>query len=418
MALLVLGIALALLAASLHWTRGRALPPYAQVLLKGKVHYLLAGIFLGVGFSSDVEGVPVLQHAQISLMSLLIIGFGLELGIQTEFRMLKKIPARLLIFDTAQSIVTFLLTLVLVIFFLPRFARHLLEGADPYVLASMLSVAASATPSWAQGTARLARPSSEVERGFPAHALGNTASILLFGCISTLLIAHPPISIASRVFFQKTDALFLSLAIGAGTGILLDTALRVESDLKRAGYLVVALAAVAGGLCTSFDLPALFVGLIAGGWLINVTLRRRDVQTLAEHLHPVMEGLFLVVAGSMIGVRSSDSSLNIRGMAYLAMLLFVSRAIAKTLGVGLLWRLLRPAAGERAFVGAWLLPQGSLAIAVCVQPLFVAWERPMEVVTIIGGMAIAMALSQAVASTFPVALSPDRAGSRMKGEVA
>ncbi|MSS73622.1 MAG: hypothetical protein EXS64_19345 [Candidatus Latescibacteria bacterium] len=399
MALLVLGIALALLAVSLHWVRGRDLPAYVQVLLKGKSHYLLAGILLGVGFSSDPEGVHVLQHAQISLMSLFIIWFGLELGIQTEFRMLKKIPSRLLAFDATQSVVTFLLTLVLIIFFLPKLARHLLEGADPFVLASMLSVAASATAPWAQGTSP--PPSSETERGFPTQALGNAASILLFGCISTLLIAHPPISIANRVFFQRTDALFLSLAIGAGTGILLDTALRVESDLKKAAYLVVALAAVAGGLCVSFDLPALFVGLIAGGWLINVTLRRRDVQTLSEHAHPVIESLFLLVAGSMIGVRSSDSSLNIRGMAYLAMLLFVSRAIAKTLGVGLLWRLLRPSAGDRPFVGAWFLPQGSLAIAVCVQPLFVAWEGPLEVVTIIGGTAIAVALSQAVASTFP-----------------
>lgn len=401
MALLVLGIALALLAASLHWMRGLDLPAYVQVLLRGKAHYLLAGILLGVGFSSDVEGVRVLQHAQISLMSLLIIWFGLELGIQTEFRMLKKTSARLLIFDATQSVVTFLLTLVITIFFLPRLARHLLEGAGPFVLASMLSVAASVTAPWAQGTSRPSPSPSEVEGGGSTHALGNAVSILLFGCISTLFIAHPPISIASRVFFERTDALLLSVAIGVGAGILFDTALRVEPELEKAAYLIVALTAAAGGLCVSFDLPALFVGLIAGGWLINVTLRRRDVQALSERIHPVIESLFLVVAGSMIGIRSSDSSLSLQGMAYLAMLLFVSRAIAKTLGIGLLWRLLRPPAGERSFVGTWLLPQGSLAIAVCVQPLFVAWEGPMQAVTIIGGTAIAVALSQAVVSTFP-----------------
>ncbi|OGG45845.1 MAG: hypothetical protein A3F84_25385 [Candidatus Handelsmanbacteria bacterium RIFCSPLOWO2_12_FULL_64_10] len=401
MALLVLGIALLLLVVSVRLMRGRDLPVYAQTLLRGKAHYLCAGILLGVGFSSDLEGTHVLQHAQISLMSLLILWLGLELGIQMEFRMLKKIPARLLIFGAAQSAVTFLLTLTITVFFLPRLARHLLEGADPFVLASMLSVAASVTAPWAQEPPRHPPVAPETDAYPPPHIPGNAVSILLFGCISTLLIDHPPISIANRVFFQSTDALFLSAAIGAGTGILLDTALRVEPAPVKAGYLTVALTAAAGGLCVALDLPALFVGLLAGGWLMNVTLRRRDVQTFSERIHPVMESLFLLVAGSMIGVRTSDSPLNVQGMASLAMLLFVSRAIARTLGVGLLWRLLGPSSADRPFAGTWLLPQGSLAIAVCVQPLFVAWEGPMQAVTIIGGTAIAVALSQAVVSTFP-----------------
>lgn len=401
MALLVLGIALLLFAVSMHLVRGRDIPVYAHVLLRGKTHYLGAGVLLGVGFSSDVEGIHVLQHAQISLMSLLIIWLGLELGVQTEFRMLKKVPARLLTFGATQSALTFLLTLAITIFFLPRLARHLLEGADPFVLASMLSVAASVTAPWAQETLRPPHVAAETDAWPPPHILGNAVSILLFGGISTLLIDHPPISIASRVFFQRTDALLLSAVIGVGTGILIDTALRVEPSPEKAGYLMVALTAAAGGLCVALDLPALFVGFIAGGWLINVTLRRRDVQALSERINPVTEGLFLTVAGSMIGVRSSDSPLNIQGMAYLAMLLFVSRAIAKTLGVGLLWRLLGPSSEDRPFAGTWLLPQGSLAIAICVQPLFVAWEGPLQAVTIIGGTAVAVALSQAVVSTFP-----------------
>lgn len=400
MALLVLGIALLLLVVFVRLMQGRDLPVYAQALLRGEAHYLCAGILLGAGFSSDPEGTHVLQHAQVSLMGLLILWLGLELGLQTEFRMLKKLPARLLTFGAAQSVVTFLLTLAITVFFLPRLARHLLEGADPFVLASTLSVAASVTAPWTQGPPRHPPVVSEANAWPPPHIPGNAVSILLFGGISTLLIDHPPISIANRVFFQRTDALLLSAALGAGTGILLDMSLRVEPDPVKAGYLTTALAAVAGGLCVALDLPALFVGLLAGGWLMNVTLRRRDVQTLSERIHPVMESLFLLVAGSMIGVRTSDSPLNVQGMAYLAMLLFVSRAIARTLGIGLLWRLLGPPAGDRPFAGTYLLPQGSLAIAVCVQPLFVAWEGPMQAVTIIGGTAIAVTLSQVVVSTF------------------
>ena len=102
---------------------------------------------------------------------------------------------------------------------------------------------------------------------------------------------------------------------------------------------------------------------------------------------------------TLIGVRSADSPLNLKGVVYLALLLFLSRAIAKTVGVGLLWRLLRPSRADRAFVGMWQLSQGSLAIAVCVQPLFAPTEGPMQVVTILSGTALAVALSQAAAST-------------------
>jgi len=397
-ALLVLGIALVLFALSIRLARGRDLPAYVQALLKGKTHYFCAGIALGVGFSSEAEGIGVLQHAQVTLMSLLIWWLGLELGLQIEVRMLKGIPARLLIFDAAQSSAAFLLTLILTIFFLPKLSRHLLEGADPFVLASILSVAASSTVAWTGGPLAQ-RPSSP--ETVPPQILGNAVSILLFGGISTLLIEHPPLFIGSQVFFLRTDALLLSVLIGISTGILLDMAFRLEPSVERASCLIFALTAVAGGLCVAYDLPALFTGLIAGAWLINATLRRTDLQALSRNVTPVVEGLFLTVAGSMIGIRSSDSPLSIRGLAYLALLLFVSRAVAKTLGGGLLWRLLRLPPGDRAFVGTWLLPQGSLAVAVCVQPLFVAGEGPMQAVTILGGTAIAVALSQAVASALP-----------------
>jgi len=400
-ALLVLGGTLLLLVVSVRLLRGRDLPVYAQALLTGKAHYLCAGLLLGVGFSSDLEGTHVLQHAQISLMGLLILWLGLELGLQTEFRVLKKIPARLLTFSAAQSAITFLLTMAIAVFFLPRIARHLLEGADPFVLASTLSVAASVTAPWAQESPRHPSVIPETDAWPPPHIPGNAVSILLFGCISTLFIDYPPISIANQVFFQSTDPLLLSAALGAGTGILLDTALRVEPDPAKAGYLMAALAAVTGGLCVALDLPALFVGLLAGGWLMNVTLRRRDIQTLSERIHPAMESLFLLIAGCMIGVRTSDSPLSIEGMAYLATLLFVSRAIARTLGIGLLWRLLGPSPADRPFAGTYLLPHGSLAIAVCMQPLFVASQGPMQAVTVIGGTTIAVALSQVVVSTFP-----------------
>jgi hypothetical protein len=363
------------------------------------------GVVLGVGFSAEAEGIGVLRHAQVSLMSLLICWLGLELGLQVEFRVLKKVSARLLAFDAAQGSIAFLLTLTITIFFLPRLSRHLLEGADPFVLASILSAAASSTASWAGGA--LWRRPSPTEAESP-QVLGNAVSILLFGCISTLLIERPPLAIASQVFFLRTDALLLSVLIGVATGILLDTALRLEPSIEKASCLIVALTAVAGGLCVAYDLPALFAGLIAGGWGINATLRRQDLQALSSHVTPVVEGLFLIVAGSLIGIRSSDSPLNVQGMASLALLLFVSRAIAKTLGGGLLWRLLRLSPGDRSFVGVRLLPQGSLAIAVCVQPLFVAGEGPMQAVTIVGGTAIAVVLSQAVASTLPQSTKSER----------
>jgi hypothetical protein len=387
--------------------RGRSLPGLAQMLLRGKAHYLLAGILLGLGFSAQDEGMPALRHAQISLMTLLIGWMGLELGLHLEYRSLRRMPSRLLAFDAGQSLATFLLALTLTFFFLPKLTRHLLEGADPLVLAVLLSAAATVTVPWRRSDPT---PDAEADEGDssrpPTQVLGNVTGLLLFGGFSLLLVPRPPVSLAGRAFAGPAQFLVLSLLAGIGIGLLLDTALRVERERSGAAYLMIGLAAVAGGICVGLGLPALFVGLLSGAWLINATLRRRDALFLASRLHPAMEGIFLVFAGSMIGIHGSDSAVHVPGMVKLALLLFLSRAIAKTLAVGLLWRLLPPSRTGRDFLGTWVLPQGSLAVAICVQPLFVAAEGPMQAVNLIGGMAAAMALSQAAASTFHPPRSP------------
>ncbi len=404
--LLILGFSLLLFGVALRLTRGRSFPPSLQALLRGKTHYLCVGILVGLCFSSEIEGAGLLQHAQVSLVGLLITWMGLELGIRAEFRELRKVSPRLLFFDATQSAVTFVLTLVIAIFFLPRFSSRLLEGADPLALTTVLSVAASVTATWAHEAGRSPSPGPEAEA--PPQVLGNVVSILLLGVISTLFVPHPPIPLAGRLFSESFDALFLSAFIGVGTGILTDMVFRVERSLSGASYLTVALVIASGGLCEALGLPALFAGFTAGAWLINATLRRRDVQSMSTGVSPVVEGIFMIVAGAAIGVRSADSPLNLKGVVYLALLLFLSRAIAKTLGVGLLWRLLRPSRADRAFVGMWQLSQGSLAIAVCMQPLFAPTEGPMQVVTILSGTALAVALSQAAASTFPQSMNAER----------
>ena len=132
--------------------------------------------------------------------------------------------------------------------------------------------------------------------------------------------------------------------------------------------------------------------------MINTTLRRQDVQAVSNRLSPVIECLFLWVAGITIGVWV-PLQLNIQGMLSLALLIFLSRAVLRTLGIGLLFRLIRPYQRDFNFIGMGLFPLGSLSIAFCMQPFYLASNGSIPPVTIIGGVALAIIFTQATNAT-------------------
>ena len=388
MALLVLGISLLAFSLLFHLTRGRHLPEPLNLFFKGKTQYLVVGFLIGFGFSSEIEGRQFFQHIQVTLTNLFIGWIGLQLGVNVEFRMLRKLSPRSILFDITQSAVTFILLLIVIFILLPEISQDLNLGENLTVLALTLSTAASIA----------VHGGLDKTSGLKEHVLGNSVSLILFGCISTLLVTRPPISVATGLFVGETDPLLISILIGLFTGVLLDMALRIEPALEKISYLAVALVAAAGGLCVALDLPALFSGFIAGVWLINTTLRRQDVQAVSNRLSPVIECLFLWVAGITIGVWV-PLQLNIQGMLSLAMLIFLARAVLRTLGIGLLFRLIRPYQRDFNFIGMGLFPLGTLSIAICMQPFYLASNGSIPPVTIIGGMALAIIFTQATTAT-------------------
>ena len=103
MALLVLGISLLAFSLLMHLTRGRRLPESLNLFFKGKTQYLIVGFLIGFGFSSEIEGRQVFQHIQATLTNLFIGWLGLQLGVNVEFRMLRKLSPRSILFDITQS---------------------------------------------------------------------------------------------------------------------------------------------------------------------------------------------------------------------------------------------------------------------------------------------------------------------------
>ena len=98
--------------------------------------------------------------------------------------------------------------------------------------------------------------------------------------------------------------------MGALIGVLLDLAIR-EVRRSHLYYIVVAGLLLGCGIAQVLGLEPLWVGAIAGTWLINSTLRRLDLLQALERGHTRVRTILLGLAGWMLGSALLEGGLDI-----------------------------------------------------------------------------------------------------------
>ena len=294
--LLNFGVGLAavgLIYAAVRLCRSRAPhSPLLAELLASRVQYALAGLVFGLLVPLDMR--PSLSAAANLATSFLVGIFGLVVGCSIELRLLRNTSRPLLLME-----IGYLVLLVLGLWALSYgFSQG---GVDRAALWGVCGLGAAC---WMRQSRRGSTKKKKGTGWLPsASAL---AGLLLAGV--GLMQLRPggfemrlPLGFPSVVVVEGTWVECGScLVLGALVGLIVDLATRGVSR----GYLyyIVAVGLLLGsGMAGALGLEPLWVGAVAGIWLVNATMRRLDILCALEQGQDMVRTVLLGVAGWALG---------------------------------------------------------------------------------------------------------------------
>jgi len=332
------------------------LPPAVDCLLASRIHYGLAGGIVGYTALPELQAL----FAEAAVLGVVFFGgwFGLGIGLGLDVRILRRgpFPAQLL----EMSQVGLVGVLVLLAAYVP--GRFLEEGAVPLRGAALLmlcGVCAAGIPRHDRSGTEL---KAKLRRGGWPPVLSACAGIGLAGLGSVQLREVPfavrlPFAPPSRTLVVEGlgAELLCSLVLGAITGLVLDLLTR-GADRVALFYLAVSGLALGSGIAAVLGLEPLWVGLVAGAWLINATLRRLDILDVAGRSHHAMKIGLYFTAGWWIGHGMSQVRIDMGMFIWVLVLIGVLQPIAHVGGLQVALRLVGRGALKRfrGGVSDWL----------------------------------------------------------------
>ena len=293
--LLSFGVGLAavgLMYAAVRLCRSRAAhSPLVAELLASRVQYALAGVVFG--WLAPVGMRPTLGAAADLTAAFLVGVFGLVVGCSVELRLLGNLSRPLLLLE-----VGYLVLLGLGLWALSY--GFALEGVEHAALWGVCGLCAAC---WVRQSRRESTgwvPSASALAG--SFLAGSGLMQLRPGGFEVRLpLAFPPIVVEGM--WAKYGA---CLVLGALVGLIVDLATR---GISR-GHLYYTIAAgllLGSGMAGALGLAPLWVGAVAGIWLVNATMRRLDILRALEQGQDMARAVLLGVAGWMLGAAFGES---------------------------------------------------------------------------------------------------------------
>ena len=271
--------------------------PLVAELLASRVQYALAGIVFG--WLAPVEMRPTLGAAADLTAAFLVGMFGLVVGCSVELRLLGNLSRSLLLLE-----VGYLALLGLGLWALSY--GFALEGVEHAALWGVCGLCAAC---WVRQSRRESTKKKESTGWVPsASALAGSflagAGLMQLrpgGFEVRLPLAFPPIVVEGT--WAKYGA---CLVLGALVGLIVDLATR---GLSRGHlyYMIAAGLLLGSGMAGALGLAPLWVGAVAGIWLVNATMRRLDILRALEQGQDMARAVLLGVVGWMLGAALGES---------------------------------------------------------------------------------------------------------------
>lgn len=120
-----------------------------------------------------------------------------------------------------------------------------------------------------------------------------------------------------------------STLLGCLIGLLGDLATRDQFDGWVICYLLAGVVLLGGGVAAALGLEPLWVGLLAGAWLINATLRRLDILEAMSGSYGFAQSALLFGCGWFLGEGVLAGGVNLGVFAWAALLVLVLRLAAR-----------------------------------------------------------------------------------------
>ena len=273
--------------------------PFVAALMESRMQYAAAGFVLGFfALPSIADGVT---HV-VPLATTLIVGwFGFAVGCGIDLRAFRRRARARLYTEGVQVLLAFGLLAV-----------------GLYILKS--SSAATAQPrSWPEvllilaicmvGSGRRRREAvggrqAGIEQ--PGLSVSSLAAILLAGLAGSLLspgsfsIDYPFAAGRDLLIGGLVDEAIFSVALGVALGVAANLICR-DTRPELLFYVLTGVLLLGCGIANSLSLESLWVGLVAGAWLINGTLRRVDLIDTLDVGRRNLPLIVLFLAGWLIG---------------------------------------------------------------------------------------------------------------------
>lgn len=356
-------------------------------LLESRLHYSLAGVVAGVTAWPDLQQ-AFAESAAVALAFFAgwcgwVVGMGLDL------RSLRRTAPALLLLEAVQ--VAMVVAPVLIV--TPLVGRLVGPGHGPLQGPATLVLA---------GICAVGVPLRRRDEGGMPGKIGRSGwepsvsawvGTLLIGLGSARLqgvgfaVALPFLPDGRSLPVDNLVAAGVcTLLVGAITGLVIDL---VTRGAEPSALLFIAAGGLAfgAGLAAVLGLEPLWVGLVAGGWVINATLLRREIIEVAEDVHPTMRiGLFFA-AGWVLGLGISERGIDPLVALWVFAVIVGLRPVAMVAETRLVQRLLHVPAVKRARQRDWFGPgQEDLALVAAVG-LGVSWDDATGVATVLGALA-------------------------------
>ncbi len=341
-------VLLGLLGSRLAFDPERA-PLGPRLLLTTGSHFLLLGVLLG-----PILGLLTLQViGQLEALFALGLGWiGLLFGLQLDREQIGQFPLAWLLFAVVQAIITFLVFAG--VGYAVLHAAGAMAPGSQVLLFGTAATAAISTPAGVALISRTFRVHGQVTRLlFYVASLDAVVGILALQLVYG--IYHPDTLLRADIGW----GLWLAIAAAAGVvfGILFLWLTRPKPESDELALFLLGLAVFEAGTAFYLGISPLFVCMVTGAVIANMSPSRRRVFSILQAWEKPIYVVVLILAGALAGAGT-----------WVALPLAAGYLVLRTLGKavgGLVARRLVPGeARPPAAVGLGLVPQGGISLAM------------------------------------------------------
>jgi len=289
-----------------------------------------------------------IDHAGAIWFAFLAGWVGLVAGCGLDLRVLRRHTTASLLYELGLALVT-CAGVAVAVFAVARLLRSELAllQAPALLMISAMCVAGAALPLDREGHDK---PGTRRRTWRPmAPFLG-----LVLAAVGGGLVATPPVAV-SPVWSQEVllvaieglgSRLWWGLVAGAMTGLLCDLATREDFALGGLYFLLAGVLLTGSGMAVVLGLEPMWVGAVAGAWLMNATLRRLDLLRVLDQGEAATHFGLPLLTGWLVGRGMREQMPDPVAFALTLVLVLGLGAAVKNAGTKLALRRL-PRAGRR-----------------------------------------------------------------------